>query len=307
MKSQKLDDLIDRFLDGSLDAAQARELSGRLEESPEARERYWEHASLHALLEDSLQTTSLQSAVSKPASLVPKQGGFPGRSPITAVAAGMVMGVFCAAMVFAYTRSSASQNKVLKTEILFESFEGKVEETLSPRFPDQAGAWFGQVTTGVTPRSEIEAPRGKTVARFEKIPDRKYSYAWQIINLDQVTAFDGKVPDQLEVKASFATSAPSPGSRYQIRLAAFSQAPEEIRPIWNRENVLYNTVLQHSGRNYRVKPGDTGWKKLYSRIDLPPGARSVVICFGVNAASEEEHYLDAIRARMMTTPSQPAK
>lgn len=306
MNSPELDDLIDGFLNGSLDAGQAKELSKILESSDEARERYWEQASIHALLEESLQTVSLNSAVRNPAPT--RRIRFLARTPITAAAAGMVIGIFCAAMVFAYTRSSSPKSEVIKTEVLFESFEGDGQEKLSPRFPDQAGTWFGQVTTGIQPQNIVEAQRGNAVARFEKIPDRKCSYAWHIIDLDQLPDLEsGEGPYQLEVKATFATSAPSPDSRYQIRLAAFSQAPEEIRPIWNNEDILYNTVLQHSGRNYRVKPGDEGWKKLFSRIDLPANARSVVICLGVNAATDEEHYLDAIRARVVSTPSLIAK
>ena len=60
MKTEELDHLIHHCLEGCLSVSEAARLSALLEQSAEARERYWATASVHGLLEDSLQQASLR-------------------------------------------------------------------------------------------------------------------------------------------------------------------------------------------------------------------------------------------------------
>ena len=57
-KERELDDLLNRYLDGNLSEEDARALSTQIEESAEVRERYWELASIHGMVEQTMQSVS---------------------------------------------------------------------------------------------------------------------------------------------------------------------------------------------------------------------------------------------------------
>ena len=303
MKANKLDSAIDAYLENRLSESEVEELSALIEESAEARERYWEMASIHGLLEESLQSASLK-AVTSEAPVIPMKPKFGARwNSIASAVAGLMVGVFGATMLWAYKGSAPKAE--LREEVLFESFESNEPVALVSRFPDRAGEWFGNLTTGLPPMEGSEPERGDSVAKFTPNPDRKYSYARYIIDVEGLPLSKFAQSPQLEVKASFASGQEVLPARYQIRLAAFSQTPDEVRAIWNHEAVLFETVLQHTARNFVAKPGTLGWKKLVSRIDLPTGTRSVVISLGVagpvGSSSSGSHYLDAVRARLVSS------
>ena len=96
-------------------------------------------------------------------------------------------------------------------------------------------------------------------------------------------------------------------SIFQIRLAAFSQALQDIARIWNNQEVLFDQVLQHVGRNHITKPGqDSEWHKLGASIEIPSGTRSVVISLGAGMVDSSDdksnHYLDDVRVSLVDSP-----
>jgi hypothetical protein len=64
-KQRELDDLLNKYLDGNLSEVDARALSTQIEESPEVRKRYWELASIHGMVEQSIQSASLQATTGR--------------------------------------------------------------------------------------------------------------------------------------------------------------------------------------------------------------------------------------------------
>ncbi|MEN8715383.1 MAG: hypothetical protein ABF384_10790 [Verrucomicrobiales bacterium] len=302
----ELDRLIGACLEGQLTAAEAEKLNTLIEGSGEARRRYWELALVHGMLEQGLQAASVKAAAGEQPAVARARQGFILKWPsLTAAAAGVVLGVFSASLVWAYKDSPPG--RVMREEILFESFEGDDARTLVPAFPDRAGEWFGDLTVGVLLKNGLEPERGESVARFIPVSTRKYSYAQYILDLEDLAPSQIEDFSQLEVKASFSSDQTSAPTRYQIRLAAFAQPPEEVRAIWIRESLLFDTVLQHTARNYLASPEREGWKKLASRIDPPSGTRSVVISLGVaeqgGAPPSGDHHLDAVRVRLISGPA----
>ncbi|MEM7013267.1 MAG: hypothetical protein AAF585_17485 [Verrucomicrobiota bacterium] len=302
MKANELDSAIEACLDDQLSEAEAQQLSALLEESAEARERYWELASIHGLLEQTLQSASLKAVTSESTATPANPRRYFRWSSITTAAAGVMLGVFGATMVWAYT--GAFPGSQFREQVLFESFEGDGPSELSPRFPGRAGEWFGNLTTAVNPEDGLKPMRGKQVAEFTPISTRNFAYAWHIIDLAERPQLQDDQSHYLEVNTSFYSAKTEEPARYQIRLAAFAQAPDEIRPIWNDESLLFDTVMQHTRRNDLASAEQLGWKKLHSRLDIPPGARSLVISIGVagqNGPPAGVHYLDAVRARIVSS------
>lgn len=307
MKPNELDRLIDDCLEGCLSEADAARLSSLMEESPEARARYWEAATVHGLLESSLQQASLRVITGEAG----RESGklvrwWQWRPLATAAAAGLMFGILSASMVWAYAVPLTGRALEHSVAILAEGFE---DTELKPGrgFPTSANHWSGDVSEPVGAVADVRPSEGKHMVRLIPVPKRKFSYAWRIVDLSEhpVAAASGAL--RLEVAASFNSPDPAQSSRYQIRLAAFSEAPAEVRDIWNNEPVLFDTVLQHAGRNVRTKPRDSGWQTVKAALQIPPGTRSVVISLAASDADPAEplteHYLDDVQTRFVLTPA----
>jgi len=300
--NSELDALIDACLDGRLSDAEADQLSQWIEEFSEARERYWELASVHGLIEQSMQAASMKAATGEEMAQ-PLQVEGPARRPrINAVAAGMIFGILSASLGWAYTIPLVSQTQRESREIVFEGFED-ANIKLSGRFPTIANEWFGGVRS-VPGTDAVLAAEGTRVAQFNAPIKSKFTYARYLIDLDEHPKPGEEHVRTVEVETSFFTSNPQEPSVFQIRLGAFSQEPEAVRPIWNDHETLFDTVLQHVGRNYITEPGEqTGWHKLRATMEIPTGTRSVVVSLGAGkdepGDTASEHFVDAVRVQLV--------
>jgi hypothetical protein len=306
MKTEELDHLINDFLEGCLSGSEAARLSALLEDSAEARERYWATASVHGLLEDSLQQASLRVITGQESrARTPLARWFHWR-PLASAAAGLAFGICCASMVWAYALPTVNRTADRTISTLTEGFEDA--ELTPPRgFPRQANEWSGDVSAPVTAESGVVPIEGKRMVRLGQASpsSRRFSYAWRIVDLAEHPVPGEGETRKVEVSAAFNTPGEGRPLHYQIRLAAFSQEPGEVRRIWNHESVLFDTVLQHVGRNVHVEAGESGWQTVQASTELPPGTRSVVISLAASEAdsanSRMEYYLDDVKARLIVS------
>ena len=306
-KHYEFDELIQACLDDRLSEIDAERLSALIEESPDVRERYWELASIHGMLEQSLQQASVKALTGENAQSTPKKSGSAFRwHPLTAAAAGVALGVCSATVLFAYSLPFARNPAPEIVDVFFESFE---DEAMEPKvgFPNRSGKWFGNISVAATSEQGIPSADGSHVATLEPVPTRKFAYARRIIDLTNHLQPEDGSSRQLDVSASFYSGDPVIPAQYQIRLAAFSQEPSAVRPIWNDEVALYDTVLQHVGRNVVTKSGDSHWQVLRTSMEIPSDARSLVISLGAGGADRAhpttEHFLDAVEARLIYAPA----
>ena len=301
----ELDALIDACLDGRLSEEEADGLSKRLEESSEARERYWQLASVHGLLEQSMQCVSMRAATGEAFSAPVKAGRLSRWPRMAPIAAGIAIGIFSSSVVWAYKFPRADQLRREAREITFESFED-AELGLSGRFPSTANHWHGRVIS-VPGAHGMPAVSGNRIGQFLSRGDSKFTYARYLIDLDEYReATEGRVR-AVEVEASFFFSNPSKPAVFQIRLAAFSQEPEAVRPIWNNEETLFDTVLQHVRRNHRIEAGEQpGWHELGATIEVPSGTRTILVSLGAGnvdsgGTPSSDHFVDAVRVTLVDT------
>ena len=215
-----------------------------------------------------------------------------------------VIGILSASLGWAYAIPLVNQTRRESKEIVFEDFEDPQMKLLG-RFPTEANQWFGRILS-VPGKDGIPAVSGTRVGQFSTWPKTQLTYARYLIDLDEHPKPGEEHVRTVEVEASFFTSNPQEPSVFQIRLGAFSQEPEAVRPIWNDHETLFDTVLQHVGRNYITEPGEqTGWHKLRAAIEIPPGTRSVVISLGAGndepGATTSEHFVDAVRVQLVDT------
>jgi len=304
-KERELDDLLNRYLNGNLSEEDARALSTQIEESAEVRERYWELASIHGMVEQTMQSVSLQATTGKESAEPERRPRALGLSRIKTGIAGLAIGVFSASVVWAFNLPQDNQPQPKIQEIVSEGFENP-EQNFKRRFPYEAGKWFGDISS-ISADQAIFSPSGLRVAQFLDNPKTKFAYARYLIDLESYAEVYPTHTRSLRVDTSFFASNLDESSVFQIRLAAFSQAPQDIARIWNDREVLFDQVLQHVGRNHITKPGqDSEWHKLGASIEIPPGTRSVVISLGAGMVDSSDdksnHYLDDVRVSLVDSP-----
>lgn len=302
--NSELDDLIDACLDGRLSDAEADRLSQWIEESSKARERYWELASVHGLIEQSMQSASVKAATGEQMPR-PLQAEGPVRRPrLNAVAAGMVLGILTASLGWAYAIPLVNQPQRESREIVFESFEDPQMEA-PQRFPTSANRWFGGMRC-LTGKDEMPAVEGTRVGKFANLPERRFSAARYIVDLDEYGKPSGNHSRSIEVSGSFFSPGLDRSSVFRIEVAAFSQAPDAVQPVWIDRQHFDDVVLQRVRRNYSPEPGDQPiWHEVKVSMDIPPGARSVVVSLSAGkrapGGAGSDRYLDAVRVRLVDT------
>ena len=304
-KKRELDDLLNRYLNGNLSEADVRALSTQIEESAEVRERYWELASIHGMVEQTMQSTSLKATTGRESAEQERRPRASGLSRIKTGIAGLAIGVFSASVVWAFNLPQDKKSEQEVREIVTESFEDPDTE-FKGRFPSEAGKWFGEISS-ISADEVISSASGVRVAQFIDNPKAKFTYARYLIDLDEYAKPGQNQSRSVQVEASFFASNPDDSSVFQIRLAAFSQEPQEVRPIWNDQEVLFDQVLQHVGRNHITKPEQKpDWQRLEASIEIPPGTRSLVISLGAGMvdpnADKSSHYLDEVRVSLVDSP-----
>ena len=300
----EIDTLISACLDGCLSDADADRLSRWIEESSEVRQRYWELASVHAMIEQSMQSTSMKAITGQVVVPAPKSGSHFRWSRITSVAAGILIGIFSASMVWAYAVPLASQTQRVSKEIVFESFEDPQMKS-SGRFPTNANQWFGKMLS-VPGTGGMPAVEGTRLGKFENVPKHRFTYARYVVDLDEYAEPSDKHTRSIEVSGSFFTPDLDPTSVFRIDVAAFGEAPEAVQPVWIDREHFDDVVLQQVGRNHSPELSDQPiWHEVTVMMDIPSGARSVVVSLGSGkrapGGAGSDRYLDAVRVKLVDT------
>jgi len=299
-------DLIQRHIAGLTTDAEATHLQDSLKRDDAVARLYLRYMNLDVALEaqaSSAEATQTLLMVAPPPAASRSSVWFRWR-PLAAAAAGLVLGIFSASVVWAYAVPLAGRPIERKATVLAEGFEDP-KMTPGRGFPTGANHWSGDLSAPVGTEPKVKPSEGSLMVRLTHPSKRKFGYAWWIVDLAEHPETATHAPLRLEVAASFNTPDPVRPSRYQIRLAAFSEEPADVRAIWNNEPLLFETVLQHVGRNVLTKPGDIGWQTVNASLQIPPGTRSVVISLAAGEADPAQglvdHYLDDVQARFVIT------
>ncbi|MCP4194105.1 MAG: hypothetical protein GY768_26140 [Planctomycetaceae bacterium] len=303
-KNSELDALINACLDGRLSEAEADRLSQWIEESSEARQRYWQLASVHGMIEQSMQSASLKAATGEEFVTPVKTVERFRWSRISSTAAGMLIGIFGASMVWAYAVPRVDPAQRESREIVFESFEDP-EMKFPRRFPTSANRWFGGMRS-VPGQGGMPAVEGARVGQFANVPQHRFSDVRYIVDLDEYGEPSDKHTRSIEVSGSFFSPDLDHTSVFRIDVAAFSEAPEAVQPVWIDREHFNDVVLQRVGRNYRPEPGDQAtWHEVKVSMEIPRGARSLVVSLNagkrVPGGASSDRYLDAVRVNLVDT------
>ncbi len=303
-ETHRLDELAARLRETPLSAEEQAELDALLLRCPAARQRFVDHMLLeNDLREDAAALFSVPARVS----VRPRWSGWLSWRPLTAAAAGVVFGLFSATMVFAYAVPRMRMDRQRVIPLFNESFED-VKAVFGRGFPNDAERWSGDFAAVVSTDGAVSPKKGQHMARLAPVAGRKFCAAERIVDIAKFPPLSGTESRTVEVTASFHGMGTEWADRNQIRLAAFAEAPQDVKAIWNADTRL-EQALQHVGRTVKMKPGEHGWQTLKVSMEIPAGTRSLVIHLGAGVAEDAgpktPHYIDDVHAQFVITETTP--
>lgn len=307
--------LVDLYLDGSLPETEQALLLQRWETDPEAMAYLAERSQLHVDLRRAFKLRNLrQQAVAS--AVTSAQRGARERlrasrfswSPLMAAAAGLVIGLFSASMVFGWVAQHGLERKT-PLPVLEPSFED-AQMPLAKGFPAGPSLWTGDVSkvvpaeNGVTPRDGQHMLRLETTAYGSPV---LFPRLYQIIPLPP----SGSELRQIEVSASFASADPGSSPLYTVRAYAVNEAPEQLGQDWFAKHwfVQRDEAIASATTSFENPPDNTAWQSIGLRMRVPSKARSLVLFFGVKnlarSQARQPHYLDAVKVSLVASPPTP--
>ena len=223
--------------------------------------------------------------------------------PLMAAAAGLVIGLFSASMVFGFVVQRGVEKRTPLA--VFEPGFENAQMPLAIGFPDGAGRWSGDAAQVVAAENGVLPKEGKFMLRLEPL-SIGVPRIYQVLDLQSLPSGAGGESREIEVSASFATAGAEAPVRYVIRAFGVTEAPGNLDAAWFDRR---DEAVALAARGLDVMPGTKGWQTISVKIQVPREARSLVLFFAVRtpdkAARTSPHYLDDVRVSLLTPPPLP--
>ena len=297
-KSPEHEELIDRYLMGMANEAEVEQLDALLKADEELRQAF--------LAASRVDSHLREEAIDQP---VPSQGEpkapqklrFSWINP--GAAAGLLIGLFSASVVWAAMPQGGGITRTSQ-EVVTEDFEDP-DMKLKPQLPTKANQWFGPLVS-VAPEGGVTAVEGSRVGQLSPVPGNRTESVRYVVDLDDYPELGQGHVRSLQVKASFSAPFTQQEPKFRVELAAFSEAPGDVREAWKEERESGERVLQQVMRNYLPPADELGeWHEVSASLEIPEGSRSVVISLGVFHLDPDkpvsDFYLDGIEVRLVDT------
>jgi hypothetical protein len=302
--------LFNAALNDQLSAADQRQIATLLKSSAEARQLWFLY------LDNECSLAELKPSV-RPR---PAFRWFSWR-PLTAAAAGIVLGMFFTSVVSGYVMPRA----VVTASRLFALVDGSFEEPrerLGSGFPVQFGVWSGDEAeiVGGTSVAAGDGKRALCFKRAQREPVLPHHGAascdmYQLVDLTSLQAVVDRGEAMLELTARFLDARPNAGEevKFICRLFVFSGTPDTLPAEWplsQKESLAAGSACfnSHGG-------APTAWQKVTAKVLLPPGAAFAVIHLLVHKpknpvgteATFGEQFADDVRLTLKTQPTLPVR
>ena len=299
MNPTERNELIDHLLEGDITDADFLRLEAELSADPAARKAYFDRVALSQAL-----TEEAKALPTKKTTLVtPHRSVWLQWRPLTAAAAGLMIGLFSASVVFGFVVQRGLEKRTPLP--VFEPGFENAQIPLANGFPGGPGQWSGDAAHVVAAENGVQPKEGKCMLRMEPM-SKGVPRIYQVLDLQSLPSGAGAESREIEVSASFAAAEAEASVRYVIRAFAATEAPENLDVAWfdRREEAIASAT-----GGLDVLPGTTGWQTFSVKIQVPRAARSLVLFFGVRtpdkAARVSPHYFDDVRVSLLTPATLP--
>ena len=290
MKPSERNELIDALIEGDITEADFLRLEAEMCIDPVARKAYFDRVALTQAVTEEAASASAMKAVPK-MKLPPSWISW---RPLTAAAAGLVIGLFSASLVFGFAggfSEGMTRSDIAVADADFERAEMKLEQG----FPSGPQAW-------AVDEAEVSSIKGggKALRLLPRL-EHPYSRAVQIVDVSQAGA--GRACS-LELSARFMNSDLAHVCRYKLRLIGFAETADALQPFPLETS---DEGLVSSSQVLDVPVGADGWHGVTTVMPLPPEVKTVVIWLGASTRPQPgpkvAHWVDDVRLQRLSTPS----
>lgn len=296
-QKKRLSELFSAHAEDSLTPKEQAELQAHLRNDSEARHWWFVHQDVEIGLRAQL--------AAEPFTAPKARTSLPWLSwrPLTAAAAGIMLGMLCTSVVFGFVGQRHAKTKT-PLALVQPSFED-AQMPLAKGFPPAPSLWTGDVAKVVTEENGVIPKDGHRMLRLETTVHGAPVLFPRLYQVIAIPPSDTELRE-IEVSASFASADPSSSPHYSIRAYAVAQAPQQLGPDWFNHR---GAAIATAATGFDSPPDPAGWQSFGLRILVPSKARSLVVFFGVKnqakSQARQPHYLDAVQVSLVESPRLP--
>ncbi len=296
-------------LDGVLTEAERVELNAWLKANPANLRRFTEavmfeqeiRAAAHAKAEQNAAEDFATTIIPMPA----KRPGWLQWRPLAAAAAGIVLGILCTSVVFAYVAPLAG--KMVK--VLQESFESG-PPPLVTGVPVTPGRWSGDYTEVVGEQQGVKPAQGQKMLRFLRADyEGKPSAGGYVADLHQLIDLrpyqrefgDGGAVVQFSAGFNAFEFPTNESYGCLMSLHALDAAMLTNGPMNDRQILNADSLAMASSSRLLLDRNPATWQRLTTELRLPPNTEFLLLRVGVNHVTKTQrrpsfdgHYLDDV-------------
>jgi hypothetical protein len=296
--------LIQASLDGQATAEQSERLNVLLRENPAARDLYLELADTHSCLavDEQLWIVERES----PSTAVYVRSSWLAWRSLAAAAAGLVIGLLSASVVWSYVVPLAAKG----VRLLQESFETG-PAPLTTGMPIQAGRWSGDFTEVVGAHQQVTPETGSKMLRLLRADyDGKENPGGYVADLHQfidLRPYQSEFADGgavVQFSAGFNAFEFPAVESYRCIMSLHALDAEMLKNGAANDRQLLNAeaLAMTSSNRLLLDRQPATWQRQTAELRLPPNAAFLLIHIGVTHVTKPQrrvefdgHYLDEVR------------
>ncbi|MES2596195.1 MAG: hypothetical protein V4662_12705 [Verrucomicrobiota bacterium] len=306
-------ELIQRYITGSATAEETASLQEAMKADPKLRAAYLDLMNLDVALGAAADASDMMPLpeISKPRPI--RSNAWMQWRPLTAAAAGLMIGLFSASIVFAYSTPRLFSAKSVR-RLWSESFESAPRQTL-PGLPSKSDVWTGDEARVVTAESELKPKIGGRMLRLlsstfagEAASRSGWGNVYRLVDLRDQEIDNASL---LRLTAQFLAAEFPAGEEYVcfLELCALeddpADAPQPLTLPWVREN-----SASVAARKIRMK-GQGQWQGGTVEMPITTQTRYALVHLAIQRSkpipSSEPvhfsgHYLDDVKLELRTQP-----
>jgi hypothetical protein len=296
-------ELIRQCQAGTASAAEYAQLEQMLRAEVSFREEYVRYMNLDTALGTA---AALPAPANTPAAVAASASRPRAWRSLWSAAAGIVIGVLCTSVVFAYVAPLAAVSVTL-LQANFESGPAPLVTGIS----SESGRWSGDFTEVVAAEQHVQPADGKRMLRFlradyegKTAADGYVADLYQLIDLrpyQREFADGGAV---VELSASFNAAAFPATERYAAGMSLHTLDAETVHAgnLSDREMLNAETLAMTTSSRLLLDRDPATWQRQTAELRLPPNAEYLLVRVGVTHATKTQQrvefpgqYLDEVR------------
>lgn len=308
-------DLIQRYTAGTLTDDEALALQNALKSDKDIRALYLDYMNLDVALGSHAESrAAVNEMLASPITLPSRPARWLSWRPLTAAAAGIVFGIFCSSVVFAYVGPSLGK----MASLLEDSFESG-PAPLVTGVPAVPGVWSGDYMEVVGEQQGVKPASGKKMSRllradYEGKTSSEPTAVADIYRLIDVRPWRQEFADGsavVQFSAGFNAFAFTKGESYQCKIYVQAFDEETVTNGSLRVGKTRNDrelAIASTGRTMLDRNPAT-WQLAKGELLLPPETDFLMIHIAVKRAPQlpptsifAGHYLDDVHLTLRHRP-----